>query len=277
MKELVCNYAIARFLPYRETGEFVNIGVVLTCPQVGYFDFLFEKRKYKRVTDFFPELDLEVFKSGLQAFLLELERLKAAEESPRQFVLMGEVKSGQERFRELVRPRETLLHFGETGTALARNPAEKLRDLFEFYIKRQFAHDREYQEIIMRNRLAEFLREHQLEQYYKSRQVGDETYHVILPFVHEQQGKAKKAIKPLHLDKEAPTDIYRHGDLWISIVKRLRMVNRLPREMLFTVKPPKANAKRIAAADEICQELQNLDTVTVPFVERNRILDFARV
>src|SRR5512135_1840724 len=79
MKELVCNYAIARFLPYRETGEFVNIGVVLTCPQVGYSDFLFEKRKYKRVTDFFPELDVEIFKSGLQAFLLELERLKAAE------------------------------------------------------------------------------------------------------------------------------------------------------------------------------------------------------
>ena len=25
MKELVCNYAIARFRPYRETGEFANL------------------------------------------------------------------------------------------------------------------------------------------------------------------------------------------------------------------------------------------------------------
>ena len=55
MKEVVCNYAIARFRPYRETGEFVNVGIVLICPQVNYFGYLFEKRKYKRITDFFPE------------------------------------------------------------------------------------------------------------------------------------------------------------------------------------------------------------------------------
>src|SRR5438552_6703190 len=57
MGEVVCNYAIARFRPYRETGELVNVGVVLVCPQVNYFGYLFETRKYKRVTDFFPELD----------------------------------------------------------------------------------------------------------------------------------------------------------------------------------------------------------------------------
>jgi hypothetical protein len=222
-------------------------------------------------------LDLEVFKCGLQAFLLELERLKTAEKSPSQYVLLGEVRSGLERFRELVKPRETLLHFGEVGTVLARNPAEKLTELFEFYIKRQFAQDREYQEIIMRNKLAEFLREHHLEGYYKPKQVGDETYHVSWPFVHEQHGKIRKAIKPLHLDKEGPTDIYRHGDFWISSLRRLQMVNRLPNEMLFTVKAPKANAKRIAAAEEICKELKNFDAVTVPFAERNRILDFARI
>jgi hypothetical protein len=30
MKYLVCNYAPLRFLPYRDVGEFVNVGVVLT-------------------------------------------------------------------------------------------------------------------------------------------------------------------------------------------------------------------------------------------------------
>lgn len=29
MNELTCNYAPIRFQPYRETGEFVNIGVVV--------------------------------------------------------------------------------------------------------------------------------------------------------------------------------------------------------------------------------------------------------
>jgi hypothetical protein len=47
--------------------------------------------------------------------------------------------------------------------------------------------------------------------------------------------------------------------------------------MLFTVKTPKVNAKRIAAAEEIRRELKNFDAVTVPFAETNRILDFARI
>ncbi len=30
--KVACNYAIIRFLPYPETEEFVNVGVVLACP-----------------------------------------------------------------------------------------------------------------------------------------------------------------------------------------------------------------------------------------------------
>jgi hypothetical protein len=33
MKEVACNCAIARFRPYSKTGEFVNVGIVLFCPQ----------------------------------------------------------------------------------------------------------------------------------------------------------------------------------------------------------------------------------------------------
>jgi hypothetical protein len=51
----------------------------------------------------------------------------------------------------------------------------------------------------------------------------------------------------------------------------------LPKELLFTVKPPKTNPKRLTAAKEICRELESLDTVTIPFGDSNRILEFARV
>jgi hypothetical protein len=34
-KKLACNYAVLRFLPYPETGEFVNIGVAIGCPDKG--------------------------------------------------------------------------------------------------------------------------------------------------------------------------------------------------------------------------------------------------
>ena len=80
MSEVVCNYAIARFRPYRETGEFVNVGVVLVCPQAGYFDYLFETHDCQRITDFFPELDANVFKAGINGLLKELARVTAREQ-----------------------------------------------------------------------------------------------------------------------------------------------------------------------------------------------------
>ncbi len=158
------------------------------------------------------------------------------------------------------------------------DPRAKLKEMFHHYIERQFARDREYQEIIMRRHLAEFLLKHELERHYRlDHRVGDETYHVILPFVHLQGTQVRKAIKPLHLDKEGSTEIYRYGDAWVSTVRRLKLMNQLPRELLFTVKPPKTNPKRVVAAQEICRELESLDTVTIPFGESNRILEFARV
>lgn len=279
MNELICNFAIARFLPYRETGEFVNLGVVLTCPQTGYFDFLFEKRKHKRVTDFFPELDVEVLKTGLRAFSLDLERLKFhdASHTPAQLVLKDEINAVQHNFRELVRPREAIFCFGDIGTTAANDPALKLKELFDFYVKRQFAQDREYQEIIMRNQISQLLQQQRLSHYYKPRTVGNDDYHVNLPFVYESNGRFLKAIKPLHLAQKETTEIYRHGDAWVSSARRLRDANRLPKQMLFAVKAPRGDTRRVMAAQAICDALRELDVLITPFSEGVRILEFARV
>lgn len=280
MKEVVCNYAIARFRPYRETGEFVNVGVVLVCPQLGFFGYLFQTRKYKRITDFFPELESDIFKAGLSGLLKELARVtgRTHEEQMQQLVLREEANANLSRFRELVRPREALFYFGEAATVICHDPQAKLGELYRDYIERQFARDREYQEVIMRRHLADFLRKYDLDREYRTDyQVGDESYHVILPFVHVRGASVQKAIKPLHLDKEGTTEIYRHGDAWLSVVRRLRQIDRMPRQMLFTVKPPRAGQKKIQAAKEICAEFENMGTLTVPFGESNRILEFARV
>ena len=53
MNKLACRYAILKFLPYTETGEFANVGVVLACPATGFFGFKLETRRYARFTDFF--------------------------------------------------------------------------------------------------------------------------------------------------------------------------------------------------------------------------------
>jgi hypothetical protein len=277
VRELVCNYAIARFRPYRETGEFANVGVVLLCPEIAFFDCRFERHKYKRITDFFPELDPNIFKAGLAGFQKELSRVTSSSYQPSQLVLGGEAQAGLAAFKEIVRTRETIFHFGEVATVLALDPKAKLDELFDFHIRRQFATDREYQEVIMRNRLAEFLNKLNLARFYRQNQrVGAEDYSVILPFVHFQGDTPRKALKPLHLDKPSPTDVYRHGDAWISHIRRLRQINCLPKEFLFAVKHPGVGAKSLKAAQEICDELAKQDTITVPFADTERIRNFAQ-
>jgi hypothetical protein len=277
MTELACNFAIARFRPYPETGEYVNVGVVLACPEVGYFGYQVETRRHRRITDFFPELELEIFKTGMRGLLLELGRVRDTGREPLgKFVFLhDDAKQRFSAFKELVRPRESLFHFGEIGTVLANDPETKLIELFDYYVKRQFARDREYQEIIMRKRLGDFLQKENLAHLYKQDyRVGNDDYGVVLPFVHLEACVVRKAIKPLHLDKPSPTDVYRHGDAWIAAVGRLRKINRVPGELLFAVKLPHRE-KQKQAADEICTELRRLDALTLPFAESEQIRRFA--
>jgi hypothetical protein len=140
MKQVVCNYAPLRFLPYRDTGEFVNVGVVLHCPQTDFFGYrLTPLKRTGRVTRFFPDLDVRIFKAALQGIARELSRVEACHP-----VLATEVevapdiaKERIQRFLEIVRRREGILHFGETGTLLADSPQEALEGLFVRFVGRQ--------------------------------------------------------------------------------------------------------------------------------------------
>lgn len=275
---VACNYAVIQFLPYRETGEFVNVGVALFCPQTGFFKAKLETRKQRRVTNFFPELDKDLFRNGRQTFETELQRVHEllardarAPDDPAKLAV----------FRELVKPRESVFRFGQVATALADDPAVKLDQLFEFLVNRQFAQVREYQETVMARRLTNILRAHELEHFYRANQkVGNADFHVVLPIVSAAQtdaGVARRAIKPLDLDRDEPTKIYDHGDAWIKRVERLRQINRLPEGFLFTLRFPSEGEKHMKAASEIERELRRLEVRVLPDEDENGVLEFAKL
>ena len=272
-----CNYAVVRFLPYRETGEFVNVGVVLFCREMGFFDVAFETVKRKRVTDFFPEINKFTFINGRQSFYEELLRIKQ--------LMNTEDRSlnAEDReciFRELVRTRESIFRFGETGTVLAEDPSEKLKELFGRYVNRQFAASHEYEETVMAKRVTEVLRTNELIHHYRLNQrVGNEEFHVLLPIVSNicnDRGIARRAIKPLDLDRDEPTKIYEHGDMWIKRIERLRHVNQLPEGMLFTLRDATIDEKCIKACRDIRTELSQQDVQVLNFNDENGMLEFAR-
>jgi len=39
MTKLACQYALLRFRPFAETGEFANVGIVMLAPEARFFGF----------------------------------------------------------------------------------------------------------------------------------------------------------------------------------------------------------------------------------------------
>lgn len=125
-----CNYAILRYLPERERGEFVNIGLVLCCEEPRLFDFLMEgPRMPERVKALFPHLAEDVFMRSIAAMHVELDRIEARLEKDKT------PQACKLAFQELVRPRESVLRFGEIRTFMASEPTKAVEELFRRYVK----------------------------------------------------------------------------------------------------------------------------------------------
>lgn len=279
-KRLACNYAVIRFLPYPETQEFVNVGVVLMCPQLRCFDYRIETRRRDRVTGFFPELNPTVFIQGRRDFEQELRRLKkmlnAAQEA-KQMEFGVAQDDFLALFTEIVRPRESIFRFGHIGTVLAEDPTAEITRLFGHYVERQFAQHEDFQEKIMTRRLLETFKANQVTMFKPDRLGGDD-YHVTMPFVRHMGTEATdvRAIKPLDFAKDDTTRILDHGDHWVARMKRLQAQHYQPEAFLFPVRLPAQEKRTRKAAENACAELRDLGANILLFGETDRIIAFAQ-
>lgn len=275
--KLACNFAVIQFLPYPETGEFVNVGIVLACAPAGYLDFRIVQRRM-RVTKFFPELDAQIYSVGLRCLKEELLFHRSVENETHRNLIFPEFRAAfLEKFRNVVRPRESLFRFSEIKTTLANDPKSALQKAMEHYVERQFATTKEYQETIMTNRLRGLFKTHGLASLYHPVSLGNETYQVNFPLVQMDGNVALKAIKPLDLDKPDSTKILEHGDTWINRVQRLEKIGRFPKQMLFTVRAPEGDGLRRDAAHDIMRQLENLHATVTLVKDENSVLKFAAV
>lgn len=124
--QAACNYALLRFLPYPETGEFVNVGVIVNCLQPCLFRFRFREDMSDRVRALFPEQKENEYKDSVEMLINEVERVRRGIRDP---------KTCQFAFNELVRPRENTLRFGEVRTAMTEEPEQFVEELFRRYVR----------------------------------------------------------------------------------------------------------------------------------------------
>jgi len=275
VKKLACQYALLRFRPFVETGEFANVGVVLMAPEARFFGFRLLKR-YGRITQFFHQLDYKIYLNGKELFKEELERFST---NLRRMALDGRKREidltlARNLFAELVRPREAMLQFDEQRIALADEPKAKLDALYDHYVERNFV-TKEYQERLLESTVRKLLFHAKVGNNYRQEKIGNDDFAVNFPFVHMADGKAERIIKPLYLDQGDSTKILTHGGQWVDKVRRLRKRNALPDDVLFPITAPPPSTKQFGAFEEIRDDLQKASIQVVPANDDKLILQFA--
>lgn len=272
-----CHYAIVRFMPFVETGEFANVGVLLYAPNARYFGFKLLINRHARVTNFFEELDGKVFRSVMAAFREELER------TAQMFKRMGtdhryktlNRDTADALWSELTKPKASTLRVSEPRMVLAADAVLQLNALFEYYVERNFV-TREYQEKILERGVRGWLREADLQNQFWPARVGNDEYHAQFPFVSLRDEVPVKAIKPLNLGYPDASRIIDHGGQWIVRVNALKKRGLLPAKVLFAVEGPTDATARGRAMREVADALADTGVAITPYRERQRVIEFAR-
>lgn len=273
--KLACRYAVVQFLPYPETGEFANVGVVLLCPEAGYFGYRLQTRRIGRVTAFFEHVGRATYSRALRLIAEELNRVGMwlTDEA----FAKDDAEAARHAFGALLHPRETIVRFGPQRVILADAPEQTLERLFGNYVEHDFV-TREYQEIHLEKRIGALLRTLPLDRPFRPKTLGNEEIHARFPFVQADDGANLKLIKPFFLAQDEPNKIYDHADPWLQKIRRMRTRNLLPPRMLFTLDgPPEDDEKRFRAYREIRDELAGMDLATVAVGDEREIAEFASV
>lgn len=276
MNKVAYQYTIVRFAPFVETGEFANVGIVMFSPKTKYFAFELKTGRYGRITKFFDELDRKFYLHTIQPLKEELQRINDLLDSDG----FNNTAVSQQLFDELIRPRETIVRFSEPRVVLADNPVQKIRDLFAYYVERNFV-TKEYVEKTLEKGIGACLKQAQLDLRFQRLDVGDGEYQANFPFVEQKNNRPVKVIKPLHLGQDKPSKIIDHGGQWLFRLEELKRRECLPEKVLLTVAGPEnATAvdalKRQSAYQDTVARLEDTGVEVTQYRDQERILNFAR-
>lgn len=262
-----CLYAIVRFAPYAETGEFANVGIVLCVPKTKFFDFKLAPARFKRVSQFFDDIDNKLFSATRNNIEQDLERIKS---------YAGNVGEAQiaDIFKEITRGRESIIRFGEVRSALLKtDPNDLIETLYERFIGRDFV-TKQYREVAMVKAIRQKLRVKGMPTYREGK-INNELIEATFPLVNNDD--RPKVIKPLAFQQTTTTKIIEHGELWHWKIKRLIKAGSLEsNNVLLPFEGPKANNPQLQKAyQEVINEFNDINVQVSDFDDTKMLIEFA--
>lgn len=260
-------YAVVRFMPFAETQEFANVGIVLWASSPNLVLTKLAPAPFARINNFFEDLDGNLYKKARHFMVMELERI-------RNYAMHSEGNKLDTIMQELTRHREGVITFSETGALLSDNPEAILDQLYRTYIGRDLPVSKEQRERMMVRELKSRLNNLPLK--YKEQSLTTGFGQIRVPLV-TKIGCNLRAIKPMAFNQTKPIDIADHGDKWIARIRHALDAKAIePSDFLFTVEPPKSNKDEVLLAYESVQKgMKKLGVNVIPYESTNKIIKFA--
>ena len=120
------DYAVLRVVPRVDREEFVNVGVIVSCPAKDFLEARIELNE-QRLSAMDSTLDIE----SIRSHLLTIPAICAggAQAGP-----IGQL-SQRERFHWLVAPRSTIIQTSPVHTGYCKDPSEVLERLLNSMVR----------------------------------------------------------------------------------------------------------------------------------------------
>jgi hypothetical protein len=120
------DYAIIRVVPKVEREEFINVGVIVSCPEKKFLEARIELDE-QRLTALDSAMDMEALKANLASIPTICAGGEAAGK-------IGKLTQ-RERFYWLVAPRSSIIQTSPVHTGLCKHPEAVLEHLLETMVR----------------------------------------------------------------------------------------------------------------------------------------------
>ena len=127
-------YQLLRYTHDQFTGEFVNLGVVVYCPDVNFLEAKVTS-KYSRITALFPEANGKFVSSQIKKFESAIHRISfQLKEIIRPASDLGTISSA------ILTTDDSALRLGKVEFGIDLDPAAALKDLFATLVEKYLPH-----------------------------------------------------------------------------------------------------------------------------------------
>ena len=200
------------FRPYAETGEFACFGVLLHCPEQRYTNYRLGERDRRitdRINNFFREIGRDIFKMTIKSAKRDLDQLVNAQSD------LFSYKDVDELFKNLIRPRENLIRYGQPMAVMTDNPAAELDRQYSLLVERGFVDHAGHYETAVRERVKRYLAERHIGfRQYPVRAPNNYVFHLPIVFDAKNAKNGKKVVKALNLAGATVTETFDNGMKW---------------------------------------------------------------